>query len=227
MKWFCLGSLQSRPCMNCLHWHCPLITSQLLFKEPPGSHAHIVQPSLLSDNPYVSSMHWLQSRPVTNLLQVHSPVLKLHPELLTVPKMLQVHIWQPSGLASSKFQNPSLQMSHRRPLTWVLQWQAPASTPCSIFVTESHTPSSREPRGSQSQAESLNYIYFIMNIYKRIYKMLTFCKHEDFEYLRKDLCRRKSCTLHNAVPQYCAGNCHTLHHLCAQNVRIRLDQNGS
>jgi hypothetical protein len=61
---------------------------------------------------------------------------------------------QPSGFCPSKFQNPFLHLSQRRPSTFALQWQRPDSRPFTTSVRESHVPSSNEPRGSQSQAET-------------------------------------------------------------------------
>jgi len=46
-----------------LHW--PVMTSQLLSKEPPGSQSQALQPSWSSERPQCSGKHWLQSRPVT------------------------------------------------------------------------------------------------------------------------------------------------------------------
>ena len=65
---------------------------------------------------------------------------------------------QPSGFCPSKFQNPFLHLSQRRPSTFTLQWQRPDSKPFGTSVRESHAPSSNEPRGSQSQAETYIYI---------------------------------------------------------------------
>lgn len=153
MKWCCLGMLHVRPVIWVLQRHCPVITSQWLSNEPPGSQLHIVHPSLLSDKPYVSGTHWLQSLPVTRRLHVHSPVYILQPELLMVPNKLHVQLSQPSVLFWLKFQKPSLQVSHRRPFTFDLQWHAPASIEFSSSVIESQMPSSMAPWGSQSQAK--------------------------------------------------------------------------
>lgn len=147
--------LHVRPVICLLQRHWPVITSQLLSKEPPALQLHNAHPSLLSESPYVSGIHWLQSLPVTKRLQVHSPVCMLHPELFIVPYRLHVHVSHPSGLFGSIFQKPSLHVSHRRPLTFCLQWQAPASIAFSSSVIESQIPSSKAPRGSQSQAAIL------------------------------------------------------------------------
>lgn len=150
IKWFCRGSSHRRPCMYARHLHCPVMTSQWLSNEPPGSQSQSAQPSRLSESPKVSGMHWLQSRPVTKRLQSHSPLTMLQPWLSTVPRMLHEHSSHPSGFVSVKFQKPSLHRSQRRPFTCVLQWQAPGSRSLSGSGIESQIPSSRDPSGSQS-----------------------------------------------------------------------------
>lgn len=207
MKWFCLGWSQVLPCIWLRHVHCPVSTSQWLSKEPPGSQLHMAQPSWLSDKPNVSGIHWLQSLPVTSRLHVHSPVCMLHPELLIVPIVLHVQLSQPSTLNGSRFQKPSLHVSHRRPCTFFLQWHAPASIPFSSSLIESQMPSSSDPDGSQSHAKILVYIN---NSIIYVSSSITYAgTHVGSECLHEDHDRRTECILHNVDPEYCVGNCRT------------------
>lgn len=101
----------------------PLIGLQLLEREPVRLQAQGEQPrGLRAFKLVVPLRHWSHFSPMTLPLHRHRPVCEPHvKDASNVPAVLQPQGSQPLGLSEERPKNPSLQVSHVRPMTLSLQ----------------------------------------------------------------------------------------------------------